>query len=80
MKEDKIDLLLAAQVLDLAATIRKDSWNAYAAEHGCEPNTSNDAMEAWRSEHLIAEFVPQALKTLEEVAEQIRSIKASSQE
>ena len=78
MNEMNLELLVAAQVLELAASIREDAWNAFATEHGHSVDLHSGALITWRKAHLISEFVPQALTALEEVAEQVRSIKASS--
>lgn len=78
MNEMNLELLVAAQVLDLASTARKDAWLADAALNGWDPNALNDDLRTWRLAHPVSEFVPKALATLEEVAEQIRSIKTSS--
>lgn len=78
MNEMNLELLVAAQVLDLASAIREDAWNAFATEHGHSVDLHSGALITWRKAHLISEFVPKALATLEEVAEQVRNIKASS--
>lgn len=78
MKLESNDLLLAAEILELASAIRKDEWIAFASAAGLDWALNTPAMKAWRESHPVSEFVPAALRQLEEVALQVAAIKASS--
>lgn len=72
------DLLLAAQVLELAGALRKSAWQQHAAAAELPIESSSPEMSQWRELHPASEFVPEALEKIEAVARQIREIKATS--
>ena len=77
MTDKTLDLLLAAQVLEFAAGIRRDAWNAFATAAGINI-TDAAAMQNWRNQHPVSEFVPTALASLDDIAAQIAAIRSSS--
>lgn len=78
MKLENSELLVAAQVLELAGARRKAAWLKYAKAHDLPAQPLSDDMTRWRDEHPISEFVPEALQTIQDVAMQIRAITAAS--
>jgi hypothetical protein len=60
-------LLLAAAVRDLAGGIKaRESGKLWRSLEG-DPDR-NQKRDNWEAEHLVIEFVPEALRRLEEVA------------
>lgn len=78
MKLENTELLVAAQVLELAASHRQMAWARYARENDLPAQASPKERKAWRDEHPVSEFVPGALASLQAVAMQIREITAAS--
>lgn len=78
MKLENTELLVAAQVLDLAAANRQTAWAKYARENDLPAQASPQERQAWREEHPVSEFVPGALAALQAVAMQIRELTAAS--
>jgi len=72
------DLILAAQVRELAAELRQQ--HAYSTKKEMEARLPRDQhqsledfMEKYRAAHPIAKFVPEAMQKLEKVSEVIQS-------
>lgn len=72
------DLILAAQVRELAAELRQQ--HAYSTKREMEARLPQDQhesledfMEKYRPAHPIAKFVPEAMQKLEKVSEVIQS-------
>ena len=71
------DLILAAQVRELAAELRQQ--HAYATKKAMDARlpadqheTLEDFMEKYRIAHPVAKFVPEAMQKLEKVSEVIQ--------
>lgn len=78
------DLILAAQVRDLAAELRQQ--HGYATKKAMEARlpadkheSLEDFMEKYRAAHPVTKFVPEAMQKLEKVSEVIQDyIKAQT--
>lgn len=76
--EATLELLLASQIFNLASILRQDSWNKFAADHSHDLITDSNAMREWRQAHPVAQFVPEALTSLEMVSKQVRDIRGAN--
>ena len=72
------DLILAAQVRELAAELRQQ--HAYSTKKELEARlpqdqheSREDFMERYRAAHPIAKFIPEAMQKLEKVSEVIQT-------
>lgn len=78
------DLILAAQVRELAAELRQQ--HAYSTKRELDARlpadqheTTEDFLTKYRAAHPIAKFVPEALQKLEKVSEVIHDYLQSNQ-
>lgn len=72
------ELLVAAKVLEIATDRRKDAWFQWAEQNRVPQAIEARTREAWKAEHPVQEFIPEVVRSLQDIALQIRDLKANS--
>jgi hypothetical protein len=77
---DYNEMLLAAAVRDLAQKLKADTWKAHRNNVDPEVELDDAASQAmyrdWMDKNPTSNFVPEALKRVRDVADQIRNLPA----